>query len=133
MKTTQVLFYSYLFLIAIPVQSLKAEQCQGNFCDTRCPSGIVYVQGETATYNVVICSEKKVNNPAHYIGENKINGSIIILPLTSSIVDMENNNYKFVARNGKFTYTLIFDKNDRLIIKSPGKKARIETFTVKKP
>jgi hypothetical protein len=129
MKITQILFCSYLFLIAIPVQPVKAI-CTGAICNSRCPTENVYVQGDTATYQVVICNGK--GGPSHYIGTNKINGSSIFLPLAS--FDSGDSYSKYVARNGKSTYTLITNENNsRLIIKSPGKKTKVEAFTVEQP
>jgi hypothetical protein len=109
---------------------LKTQKCQAAFCDARCPTEIVHVQGETATYKVVICSDEK-GRPTHYLGENKTNKSSIFIPITS--FDVENGSSKYITRNGKFTYTLILSGNSQLIIKSPGKKSKIEAFNVEQP
>jgi hypothetical protein len=122
MKTTQILLCTYLFLITIPVQPVKA-QCRGAFCDSRCPTENAAVMGRTATHKIVICSEID-GKPTHYIGVNIITGSSLFIPVTSY-----DGDGKYVARNGKFTYTLIVNgENSQLIIKSPRKKSKIESF-----
>jgi hypothetical protein len=127
MKITQILFCSYLLSIVGSAQSLNASECLGAICDSRCPNENVHAQGSTETYKVVICRSER--SPTHYLGENKITGSSILLPLTSF------NDSTFVARNGKYTYTLIISENSpsRLIIKARGKKARIENFIMDTP
>jgi hypothetical protein len=115
MKTIQVLFCSYLFVITILSQSVKAQCRNEATCNERCPSGRVHLAGETETYKVVICAGTGNRGPSHYLGENKNNGSSILLPLTSYDSDLG----KYVARNGKFTYTLM---DYKLIIKARGKK-----------
>ena len=131
MKISQITFCSYLLVIVAPAQSPALQQCLSAFCDPRCPTEVVGLQGETATYKVIICSDKK-GRPTHYLGKKKTNGSSILIPLTN-FNDFDGSSSKYVARNGKFTYTLILSENSQLIIKSPGKKPKIEAFIADQP
>lgn len=99
------------------------------FLDSRCPGESVNLVGETKKYKVTICGQDGI--PTYYIADSKNGYGGIILPIDSY------TSTQFVARNGKYTYTLIIYEGGngagKLIIKVPGKRPQIQNFEMYLP
>jgi hypothetical protein len=101
------------------------------FEDDRCPEKYVYLLGSTKNYKVTICGTRTGGTPTHYLADSKNGSGNIFVPLSSYTES------RFVARNGKYTYTVVIDKggngSGRLIIKVPGKRPQIQKFEMEIP
>ena len=109
-----------------PVKNRLISQA---FLDSRCPGEAVNLVGATKKIKVTICGKNGV--PTHYIADSKNGSAGIILPIDSY------TSTQFVARNGKYTHTLIIYEGGngagKLIVKAPGKRPQIEKFEMYLP
>jgi hypothetical protein len=137
MKVANAAFFTSLLLLPIQSQAAQSISIPINlqtenkfiaqaFLDDRCPEQYVYLQGSTKNYIVRICGQRRTGIPTHFLADNKKDGSSIFLPLSSY------TKTQFLARNGKYIYTLNA-KNNTLTIAVFRQPPRVEKFTVDLP
>lgn len=114
------------FISAPRIFSTKHQFIAQAFLDDRCPEEYVYLLGYTTNYKIIICGQRGTGNPTHYLGVSRRNDSSILLPVSAY------TETRFFARNGGYTYTLDLNAQT-LTIGIPGKRSRVERFTVETP
>ncbi|HEY9849065.1 MAG TPA: hypothetical protein V6D28_06385 [Leptolyngbyaceae cyanobacterium] len=103
------------FLSLAPVLQVSAASPP---CPTRNSRKIYF--GESANYDVSICSaENNPNRPKYYVGSSKNGRGGITLPLSSY------RGIVFTARNGRYTYTLNGSRG-QLIVQLPNGRRSVE-------
>lgn len=114
----------------IEEQQIKNRFITQAFLDKRCPEEAVHLVGSTKKYKVTICGTR-TGTPTHYLADSKNGSGGTFLPLNSY------TSTQFVARNGKYTYTLIIyeggNGSGKLIIKAPGKRPQSQHFEMDLP
>ncbi|MHC5769368.1 MAG: hypothetical protein ACYTXI_27880 [Nostoc sp.] len=137
MKAIQTTFFTCLLLLPISTQAVQLISVPKNsqvenkfiaqaFLDDRCPEQYVYLRGSTRNHTVTICGQRSTGIPTYYLADTKKNGGSIFLPLSSY------TETQFVARNGRYIYTLDIKKNT-LTIKVPRQRLHVEQFTIDLP
>lgn len=94
-------------------------------CPTRNSQPLYF--GESANYDVSICSsERNRNTPKYYVATNKNGRGGITLPLSSY------RGIVFTARNGRYTYTLNGSRG-QLTVQRPNSRPIVERLTTYGP